>query len=97
MNISDIRNLENKKLLITEAITRSNTVSKRSKINNQFLDLKTIIYERSDCVFFENVEYNDIIYRPAIYINNEDQKIDLHPAFDMRKKSICIVNYVHQS
>ena len=91
MKVQTIRNLQNKKVQILDAVTQTNTISKSSRITNSIIDLKSIIHERSDLIFFENIEIDGKPFRPSIY-TNESNCIHLQP-MNMRAKDIKIKDF----
>ena len=91
MTNQTIKNLQNTKIQVLDAITNTNTNSKSSRITNSILDLKSIIHERSDLIFFENIEIDGKAFRPSIY-TNESNVINLQP-MNMKAKTIEIKEF----
>ena len=78
--------LQNKTILALDATTRVNSVSKKSRFTNQKFNLGSIVYEREDVVFFENISFENCEWRPLFRF--ETGKIELD---NMTKKNACTI------
>lgn len=84
--------LQGKTIVVVEAKTSNNSMSKKSRFTNQEFVLGSIIYERYDGVFFENIVFENCEWRP--FLRFETNTFDLD---NMSKKNACtlIVKQYH--
>jgi len=78
--------LQGKKIVVVEAKTCNNSMSKKSRFTNQEFVLGSIIYERYDGVFFENIVFENCEWRP--FLRFENNTIDLD---NMNKKNAATI------
>lgn len=84
-------NLENKTIKILESNTEVFTAKNTSRINSFTFDLKNIIADYGDRVFFENVIINGESFRPMLY--TKENTFLLENAFKKRSKTIVVKKY----
>jgi hypothetical protein len=70
------KSLENKTILVVNATTRVNSVSKKSRITNQLIALGSIVFERNDGVFFGPLNFLDSEWRAFYRFENNTIEID---------------------
>ena len=76
--------LQNQTILAVEAKTSVNSKENVSRFTNQEFVLGSIIYERNDGVFFENISFENSEWRP--FLRFETNSIELS---NMTKKNAC--------
>lgn len=85
------KTLENKQILVVNAITRVNSESKKSRITNQIISLGSIVFERNDGVFFEPFTLEGKEWRAFYRFSSDTLEIDQFR--NSKSKSISIQEF----
>lgn len=85
------KSLENKQILVVNAITRVNSESKKSRITNQIISLGSIVFERNDGVFFEPFTLEGKEWRAFYRFSSDTLEIDQFR--NSKSKSISIQEF----
>jgi len=91
------KSLENKTILVVNATTRVNSVSKKSRITNKLISLGLIVYERieggsNDGVFFEPFKFENSDWRAFYRLSSDTIEIDQYKK--SKSKSIIIEEFI---
>lgn len=84
-----MKNLQSKNILIIDAQTNVNSVSKKSRMTGQEFLMGKIIFERNDGMFFDNVTIKGELFRP--FFRFASSKLELSPVGN-NKKSLITIN-----
>lgn len=89
------KSLENKQILVINAITRVNSESKKSRITNQIISLGSIVFERYDGVFFEPFTLEGKQWRAFYRFSNgfNSYGLEIDQIGNIRSKSISIKEF----
>jgi hypothetical protein len=79
------------KILVKKAITVVNSKSKNSRIDNTELTFGSVIFERHDGLFYENIFFEGAEWRPFLHFSTNI--IELDNMYNRKSCTIKILDY----